>query len=115
MPARRLPLAVSPQICMRLTPRRPIGVLGLWHVGPGASRAASLQIVQAMNGWHPPHRHDVAAALCVAASTLEPAPHRASPRVCSGFTGEPMHADVLWAWTGTTADPPNLHSTNHSS
>ena len=26
---------------MRLTPRRPIGVLGLWHVGPGASRAAS--------------------------------------------------------------------------
>src|SRR5688572_28434788 len=26
---------------MRLTPRRPIGVFGLWHVGPGASRATS--------------------------------------------------------------------------
>ncbi len=61
---------------MRLTPRRPIGVLGLWHVGPGASRAASLQIVQAMNGWHPPHRPRRCG--CLVRGSLDPGARSAS-------------------------------------
>jgi len=39
----------------------------------------------------------------------------ASPRVDSGVPGEPVHAVVLSTWAGTTANPPDLHCTNHSS
>ena len=76
---------------MRLTPRRPIGVLGLWHDGPGASRAAS------RDWWRPvsagvglARTRDPAAV--PAASSPWQSRHCSTPRA-SGLSGEPDHAD----------------------
>ena len=76
---------------MRLTPRRPIGVLGLWHADPGASRAASrdrwgLTLAEPLLRTMPEPR-----CPCPAASDPWRSRHCSTPRD-SGLSGEPDHA-----------------------
>ena len=59
---------------MRLTPRRPAGVLGLWRGSSGASRAASRGNVPTANVRNPPQR-PVLRLLMRAALSLEPPAH----------------------------------------
>ena len=94
---------------MRLSPRRPIGVLGLWYRSPGASRAASQEHGRPMTG-HPPTFTTSPSRLMH--GDLAPLEHSASsaPCVCSGSASELAHAAVLLAWPGTTPKPPNLPS-----
>ena len=103
---RGLILATVVRSCLRLAPRRPAGVLGLWYPDPGASRAASRKAWAACGGASTHFRH-----LSRLPYAWQPCPLGGSasnhPRVDSGLTSELAHAVVLSAWPGTTPEPPN--------
>src|SRR4051812_48156884 len=94
---------------LRLSPRRPVGVLGLWYRSPGASRAASPRAWVACDGAST-HIHHLSQPPYAWRPCPLNRPALAGSCVCSGLASELAHAALLLAWSSTTAEPPNLPS-----